>query len=80
MPCCFHCKYESTEAHYQRVVHNTMALHGPWAGWRMAGHELVSPDGDRVRPERLRGLLWRELVRRKLAMRRRSCAVLKLRP
>lgn len=25
----------------------------------MAGRELVSPDGDRITPERLRGLIWR---------------------
>jgi len=37
-------------------------LGGPWAGWRMAGRVLVSPDGDRITPERLRGLLWRHTL------------------
>lgn len=55
---CFHCKAESTPEHYQRVVHNHVALYGPWRGWRMAGRVLVSPDGDRITPERLRGILF----------------------
>lgn len=59
MPTCWHCKAESPAAHYDRVVHNITALHGPWSGWRMAGTALVSPDGDRITPERLRGLLFR---------------------
>ena len=33
----------------------------------MAGPDLVSPDGDRIRPERLRGLLWRDAQERRLA-------------
>ncbi|WP_202843423.1 DUF3653 domain-containing protein [Luteimonas saliphila] len=41
-------------------MHNTQPLHGPWDGWRLAGRELVGPDGDRISPERLRGLLWRQ--------------------
>lgn len=35
-----------------------------WRGWRLAGRVLVSPDGDRISPERLRGLLWRERAER----------------
>lgn len=31
-----------------------------WSGWRFSGGALVSPEGDRVTPERLRGLLWRQ--------------------
>lgn len=54
MPICQHCKAESAEAHYDRVVHNLTALHGPWSGWRMAGRHLISPDGDRIKPERVR--------------------------
>lgn len=60
---CFHCKAESTPEHYQRVVHNHVALYGPWRGWRMAGRVLVSPDGDRITPERLRGILFGEKFR-----------------
>jgi len=47
-----------------RVVHNRMPLYGPWAGWRMAGRELVSPDGDRISPRRLLGILWAESSRK----------------
>lgn len=46
--------------HHERIVHNNTPLYGPWAGWRMAGRVLVSPDGDRISPERLRGVLFRE--------------------
>ena len=45
---------------YERIVHNHTPLTGPWAGWRLAGRDLVSPAGDRIAPERLRGLLWRQ--------------------
>lgn len=41
-------------------------LPADWAGWRLAGRYLVSPDGDRVSVERLRGLLFAETYRRKL--------------
>lgn len=34
-----------------RVIHNQTPLYGEWAGWRMAGRCLVSPDGDRISPE-----------------------------
>lgn len=46
-------------AHYRRVIDNHVGLHGPWAGWRLAGRDLVSPDGERINPTRLRGLLFR---------------------
>ncbi len=60
MPTCWQCKAESSTAHHDRVVHNRHELHGPWSGWRMAGRDLVSPDGDRIAPARLQGLLWRQ--------------------
>lgn len=73
MPTCWHCKRESDADHYDRTVHNRTALHGPWTGWRMAGRELVSPDGDRIAPERLRGLMFRaELEARRDRARART--------
>jgi len=36
------------------------ALVNEWAGWRFAGRELVSPEGLRINPERLRGILHAE--------------------
>jgi len=39
---------------------------GDWAGWRLAGRFLVSPDGDRISPGRLRGLLFQEYCRERL--------------
>lgn len=47
------------QAHYRRVIDNHAELHGPWSGWRLAGRDLISPDGDRINPTRLRGLLFR---------------------
>ena len=40
-------------------------LAGPWAGWKLRGKALVSPDGDKITPERLRGLLFTESLRRR---------------
>lgn len=59
MPRCWQCNSESEAEHHDRVVYNKTALHGPWSGWRMAGRELVSPDGLRFTTERLRGLAFR---------------------
>ena len=46
-----------------------------WRGWRVRGRHLISPDGERITPERLNGLLWRdqlELRRAGYASRRRA--------
>lgn len=50
-------------------------LSGPFAGWSIRGNYLVSPDGDRMTPERLAGLAWRdqlELRRAGYASRRKA--------
>jgi hypothetical protein len=60
MPTCWHCKTETTREHYARVVDGKGPLYGPWEGWRTAGRFLVSPDGDRLTPQRLRGLMFAE--------------------
>lgn len=57
-------------AHYRRVIDNHVRLHGPWAGWRLAGRDLVSPDGDRINPQRLRGLLFRQDAEARIAKAR----------
>ncbi len=36
---------------------------GHWLGWKLRGRVLVSPDHDRITPERLRGLLFCESLR-----------------
>lgn len=51
---------EMLDAQYALQVHNHTALYGRWRGWRMAGRDLVAPDGTRFSPERLRGLAWRQ--------------------
>ena len=45
-------------------VHGALDLEGAWLGWRLRGRDLVSPDGDRISPERLRGLMFLEAVTR----------------
>lgn len=57
-------------AHYRRVIENHVGLHGPWAGWRLAGRDLVSPEGDRINPQRLRGLLFRQDAEARIAKAR----------
>ena len=53
---------------YEWRVYGNGPLHGRWwAGWRIAGRELVSPDGQRISPERLRGLLFREASEARIA-------------
>ena len=31
-----------------QITRNHVRLHGRWAGWRLAGRDLVSPEGIRV--------------------------------
>lgn len=57
------------------------ALVNEWAGWRFAGRELVSPDGLRICPERLRCLMFDEKrpPGGKVGKERRLAAVIPLR-
>lgn len=45
---------------------------GHWLGWRLRGRYLISPDGDRITPERLRGFLFTEALRARYARQRFS--------
>ena len=45
---------------YAEKVLGHVDLSADWAGWRLRGRWLVSPEGDRVNPQRLRGILFRE--------------------
>jgi len=67
------CWFEAA-ADYQRRVLNQVELTGPWLGGRLAGRDLVSPDGQRISPERLRGLIFRQSIdgRRDRARARRQ--------
>lgn len=62
---------------HRRGVTNHVELTGHWAGWRLAGCDLVAPSGERIPERRLRGLLWhanandiRASVRRRNAKRK----------
>lgn len=46
-------------AHYERVVHGHADLRADWLGWKQRGRYLVAPDGQRISPERMRGIMWR---------------------
>ena len=54
-------------AHAEHVLRNHVELHGPWAGWRLAGRDLVSPEGVRLSAGRLKGIVWREESEQRLA-------------
>lgn len=72
-PCHGHnCKPNAcAAAHYRRIIDNHVRLTGPWAGWRLAGRDLVSPAGERINPERLRGLIFRQAAEERVARSRR---------
>lgn len=42
-------------------------LSGKWSGWKLRDRDLVSPDGQRISPQRLEGLLWRDAMELRLA-------------
>lgn len=73
MTFCRHCKAETDASHYRRVVENHTPLYGPWEGWRMAGRDLIAPDRQRISPERLRGLLFRQASEQHLVRAREKC-------
>lgn len=52
---------------YQALVHCHIDLAQEWHGWRIRGRFLVSPDGDRITVERLRGVVFREALKSKPA-------------
>lgn len=45
------------------VLYSRIDFAGDWQGWKLRGRVLVSPDGDRISAERLRGLLFVETLR-----------------
>lgn len=57
------CPNPCAAALYERDVYGKQYLTAEWQGWRLAGRVLVSPDGDRISPERLRGILFHESMR-----------------
>lgn len=57
---CMHCHHESPAEHHDRVVYNKTPLFAEFTGWRMAGRDLVAPNGVRFRPGRLLAIAWAE--------------------
>lgn len=60
------CPNGCAKAYYERVILNHTPLSGPWAGWKLAGRDLVSPKGIRVSPQRMEGLIWRQEAEQRL--------------
>jgi hypothetical protein len=48
------------EKQFNEQILNHITLTAEWTGWKFKGKDLVSPDGLRISPERLRGILWHE--------------------
>lgn len=58
-----------------QIVEIRTDIPAAWAGWSFSanGRHLVSPERDRITPERLRGLLWRDAMElRRAGLRSRS--------
>jgi hypothetical protein len=55
-------------AHYDHVVNGHVDLRADWLGWKQRGKWLVSPQGDRISPERMKGILWRLQAEDRLAI------------
>lgn len=53
------CPNPCAAAYYDRTVYNITPLHGPWSGWRMTGHRLVSPHREWIAPHLLDRWLYR---------------------
>ncbi|MGS1079136.1 DUF3653 domain-containing protein [Pseudoxanthomonas beigongshangi] len=50
-------------------------LDGEWYGWKQRGRYLVSPEGDRLTLERMKGLSWRlHMEERVTAARNRNAS------
>lgn len=64
------CPNSCAQALYEREVNNHVQLAGQWQGWRLAGRDLVSPAGERISPERMRGIMWRQQSEARLASAR----------
>lgn len=69
---------------YAEKVLGHVDLAADWAGWRLRGRWLISPDGDRITVERLRGLLFVEVNERRRhkagSKGQQEAAVVRLRP
>lgn len=51
-------------ARYAEQVLGELDLFDEWRGWKFKGKYLVSPDGLKVNPQRLRGILFRERIQK----------------
>lgn len=65
---CHHCRSESTEAHYDRIVYNQLSLTQEWQGWRLAGRMLIGPHGERFTPERLAAIAFADRAKKRFGV------------
>lgn len=59
-------KQDAEQFMYNALVLNRISFGYEWQGWRMAGRDLVSPDGDRISAGELRWMLGVAAQKRKL--------------
>jgi hypothetical protein len=60
---------------YQEKVLGHVDLAADWAGWKLRGRWLISPDGDRINTLRLRGMLFREAQEQRITRGRPSAII-----
>lgn len=57
---------------YDEQILGNIALFGDWSKWRFAGRDLVTPDGLRISPQRLRNILMAENLRNRSKIAERA--------
>lgn len=51
---------------YQVLVNGQLDMQNEWKGWKLRGPYLVAPNGDRIMPQRLLGLLYVEKLQKRV--------------
>lgn len=59
---------------YQVQVTGHLDLGNEWKGWKLRGPYLVAPNGDRILPQRLLGLLYVEKLQKRVMVASRKSA------
>lgn len=59
-------KQDAENFMYQVMVNGHLDLANEWSGWKLRGPYLVAPNGDRILPQRLIGLLYVEKLQKRV--------------
>ena len=71
---------EAMEFMYQVLVNGQLDLRNEWNGWKLRGPYLVAPNGDRILPQRLLGLLYTEKLQKRVYQATKANAAAKAKP